>query len=297
MASSTSPPYQSPLALRPLAVSRLNCDHAIQDLYRRNFALFTRLQACPLRRPRLPVRKLVSGGALWRPADQRLHREPAGRRWEPRCRCNPLPGAHEIYWSGWVCLPVTTAVFFQAAVDVAAGTNPSFGHVVARTVRRYWGIVLLMLVYLVGLVPSITCVLIPLSIWLLVRWVAAFPAMFAEGAGAIKAVERSTFLTANRWWSPGGTVLEVPGHGGVVSSQAVPGQGWGLSFRASLPGTRKPPLSLIATLRGIGGGSSRDPFAIIASRFMYFDLRVRREALEPTFPCGQWMLAPQSPLA
>ena len=288
MASSTSPPYQSPLALQPLAVSEL-FDHAIR-MYRRNFALFAGLGLAAAV-PNL-VQNLLSGGAH---NQNQLFSTftggggPVGTA----AVANPLlvlAGA-SVYL---VCLPVTTAVFFQAAVDVAAGTNPSFGHVVARTVRRYWGIVLLMLVYLVGLVPSITCVLIPLSIWLLVRWVAAFPAMFAEGAGAIKAVERSTFLTANRWWRTFGTVLLTYLLVTVVSLALQAVLGLAVGIVPGLTGDLRGAAFLVAT--GIGAGFVT-PIPPIIITLMYFDLRVRREALELDVLAQQAMLAPQSPLA
>ncbi len=288
MASSPSPPYQSPLALQPLAVSEL-FDHAIR-MYRRNFALFAGLGLAS-GVPDL-ARKLVSGGA--RSQDQLISAfTGGGGPVGTALSVNPLLVlAGYLVWL--VCLPVTSAIVFQAAVDVAAGTNPTFGQVLARTLRRYWGFALVLLIYVIGFLPSITCILIPLSIWLAVRWVAAFPAMFAEGAGAIKAVERSTFLTANRWWRTFGILLLTYLLVLVVSLALQAVLGLGVGIIPGLTGDLRGAAFLVAT--SIGGGFVL-PIPPIIVTLLYFDLRVRREALELDVLARQAMLAPPPPLA
>ena len=152
----------------------------------------------------------------------------------------------------------------------------------------------MLLIYVIGFLPSITCILIPLSIWLAVRWVAAFPAIFAEGAGAMKAVERSTFLTANRWWRTFGILLLTYLLVLVVSLALQAVLGLGVGIIPGLTGDLRGAAFLVAT--SIGGGFVL-PIPPIIVTLLYFDLRVRREALELDVLAQQAMLAPPPPLA
>src|SRR6202022_2371420 len=96
-------------------------------------------------------------------------------------------------------LPFTVAANVQAAVDVATGRPTSLPAVLGRVLRRYFALYgVLILVALVGLF-FVTCVLIPLVVWMLVRWSVAIPVMLVEGAGPVASLGRSRGLVGGPW--------------------------------------------------------------------------------------------------
>jgi len=46
----------------------------------------------------------------------------------------------------------------------------------------------------------LTCLLIPLVVWILVRWSVAIPVMLVEGVGPTRALGRSWNLVRGHWW-------------------------------------------------------------------------------------------------
>src|SRR5438132_208808 len=63
--------------------------------------------------------------------------------------------------------------------------------------RNFWLLVLL----------SLTCLLIPLSLWILVRWAVAIPVLLNERAGPVAALSRSWHLTRGSWWRTFGILV------------------------------------------------------------------------------------------
>ncbi|MFY9615111.1 MAG: hypothetical protein WAT58_06890 [Candidatus Dormiibacterota bacterium] len=275
----------SPLALQPQPVSEI-FDGAFR-MYRSNFGLFAALGLAS-EVPDL-VRSLLSGGAqgqdilfttLTGTGDAGRSLGSAGD--------NPLLAfAGTALWL--ICLPIALSLAVQAAVEVSAGTRPSFGRVLSSVVRRYWPVATVMLLFALAAVPSITCVLIPLSIWLYVRWAMAFPAIFAEGAGPIRSIERSTFLVAGRWWRTFGIVLLAYVLTSVVGFAIAALLELAVALVPGITGAIRGGAMLVAG--AIGEGFVRPLWPIILT-LVYFDLRVRREALELDVLAQQAMLAP-----
>lgn len=174
-------------------------------------------------------------------------------------------------------LPFTVSANIQAAVDVAWGRPTSVPMVFGRVLRRYFGIyAAIVLNFLVG-VLIITCLLIPLAAWILVRWSVAIPVMLVEGAGPTAALGRSWSLVRGHWWRLFAIFIVAYLLTSTISS-GVGALVGGLA--ALLPG-------LSADARGGAfltavtlSGALVEPVMPIVVTLLYLDLRVRNEALD-----------------
>jgi hypothetical protein len=174
-------------------------------------------------------------------------------------------------------LPLTAGANIQAALDVAIGRPTSMAAAFQRVLRRYFGIYGVLI--LVGLMTLtlITCVLIPLAIWILVSWSMAIPVLLLEGTGPLNSLRRSRALVRGHWWRLFAIFVVTYFLAAVVSS----GVGALAGFMAALvPG-------LSAELRGgvllvalaLAEAMTEPVFPIVVT-LLYFDLRVRNEALD-----------------
>jgi hypothetical protein len=120
--------------------------------------------------------------------------------------------------------------------------------------------------------------LFPLWIWIWVRWVALLPVMFVENVGLVAAMGRSWRLVEGRWWRTF-FILFLVGliwYFAGIALQAFIGLATGLigGFISSYV--------VLAILQGAQVLISAlvNPLLQIALVLIYFDLRVRREALD-----------------
>jgi len=149
--------------------------------------------------------------------------------------------------------------------------------VLRGTARRYFGIFgnrILWYLVIVGMVGIVT---IPVVIWVLVRWAVSLPALFAEGAGPMKALGRSWNLTRDNWWRTLGVVIVIFVMVGLIQGAL------GLLFTgiaAVVPGLsddlRAGLVLTVATLVNALVGA----ITPIAITMLYLDLRVRKEGLD-----------------
>jgi hypothetical protein len=141
--------------------------------------------------------------------------------------------------------------------------------------RRYFAILGYLL--LIGLMVLMFC-LLPLWIWIWVGWVTVLPVMFVENTGLVAAMGRSWRLVEGRWWRTflilflvlliwyvvqialGGFLSLASGLLGIVVSQYV-----ALAISQAV--------AVLVSALAI-------PVFQIAIVLIYFDLRVRREALD-----------------
>jgi hypothetical protein len=171
--------------------------------------------------------------------------------------------------------PFTSAAVIYAACESAQGRPVSIWGALRGVVRRYFAI--LGYLILIGLMILMFC-LLPLWIWIWVGWVTVLPVMFVENTGLIAAMGRSWRLVEGRWWRTflilflvvliwyvvqialGGFLSLASGLLGIVVSQYV-----ALAISQAV--------AVLVSALAI-------PVFQIAIVLIYFDLRVRREALD-----------------
>ena len=118
-------------------------------------------------------------------------------------------------------------------------------------------------------VLTATAVLIPIALWLAVRWAFLAQVVELEGASGVGALRRSAQLVRGRWLR----VASLVGVGLVLALAAGPFVG------ALLILVTHAPLPLLNVVAGIVYALTM-PFVAIATAYLYFDARVRAE-LEP----------------
>jgi hypothetical protein len=172
-------------------------------------------------------------------------------------------------------LPFVAGAVVHAACESALGRPVTPWGVTRGVLGRYFQLQgYLILVWLMALAFC----LLPLWTWIWVGWVAVIPAMFVERIGLVAAMGRSWRLVEGRWWRTFlilflmvilfylvrfalDAFLEL---GQIIMENFI-----------------SPYLTLaIIEAAGIVVGSLVNPVLQIAIVLIYFDLRVRREALD-----------------
>ena len=122
---------------------------------------------------------------------------------------------------------------------------------------------------LAWIVLTATTFLIPLAIWLAVRWCLLAPVVTLEGVSGSTALGRSGQLVRRRWWRTASLV----GLSAAIALGAGPLLGALLIFVVDLP---------LATLNLVAGlvYAATLPFVGLVTAYVYFDARTRAE-LEP----------------
>ena len=136
-----------------------------------------------------------------------------------------------------------------------------------RPLLRALGIAVGVLVVLAA-----TAVLIPVAVWLLVRWALFAQVVELEGRPAVDALQRSAELVRRRWLR----VASLVGVGAVLALAAGPLIGALLILVTSAP------LALLNIVAGVVYALVM-PFVALLTTYVYLDARVRH-ALEPAEP-------------
>ncbi len=122
---------------------------------------------------------------------------------------------------------------------------------------------------LVWVVLSATLILLPVAIWLAVRWALLAQVVELEDAAGMRALRRSAELVRGRWLR----VASLVGVGAVLAFAAGPFVGALLILLTDAP------LALLNVVAGIVYALAM-PFVALTTAYVYFDARVRSE-LEP----------------
>jgi hypothetical protein len=114
-----------------------------------------------------------------------------------------------------------------------------------------------------------TVFLVPIAIWLAIRWCLAAPVVVLEGLRPLAALRRSGELVRGRWIR----VASLVGVSGALALAAGPLLGAILIFLSDTP---------LATLNLVAGVvyALAMPFVALVTAYVYFDARTRVE-LEP----------------
>ena len=160
------------------------------------------------------------------------------------------------------------------ACQQALGQPLSWGTILFATLRMYPGVLLYTLA-LTGM-ALLFCVF-PLWIWIGVRWAVVMPAMVVERRGVLDAMGRSWRLLEGRWWRTFGILLLIFLLYYLVT-QALTAfvqvfQVLGLLINPGL-------VLAVVTAGSELVSALTIPILPIAATLIYFDLRVRQEAID-----------------
>jgi hypothetical protein len=268
-----------PLRLRPLEVGDL-LDETFR-MYRRHFLLFAGLSVI-LSIPSAALSSfsyyalfsgLLEGGSA--AAGQALLQA----------------GTLVLYLAGALIAIALTPFFYgavtYAACESALGRPVTPGSVLSGVLRRYFPLLGYWL--LIGVMLVAFC-LIPLWIWIWVGWAVVMPAMFIENLGLGAAMGRSWRLVEGRWWRTFFTLLLMF----VIWFVARTALRAFIVLAQSLLQLVIPTVAAlwIAAASSVIVGSLVNPLLQIAIVLIYFDLRVRREAID-LFQLAQRVSSPQ----
>ena len=185
-------------------------------------------------------------------------------------------------------VPFSVGLVPRAGTDLAFGQPASFLGVVHGILRRYWALLAVTVLYGLVFLPGLTCILLPLSLWVLVRWAVAVPVLLSEGVGPIQALSRSWQLTRDSWWRTFGIVLVVLLIQYVASSALSL---FGLPIALLVPFIPEVVRGTIVVTTSTLGSSLVTPIWQLIFVLIYLDLRVRKENLD------LWQLADQASAA
>ncbi len=262
----------APLRLRPLEIGDL-LDETFR-MYRRHFALFAGISVVLS----IPVAALYGlafamlGGFV----------QQSGTTQPPDFSgfATALPALGFAAVLSIALAPFTYSAVTFAACESALGRPVTAGSVIRGVGRHYFGLLGYWSLFLLTLPISLILCLLPfvLWIWIFVMWVAVPPAMFVEGVGLGAAIGRSRMLVERRWWRTFLVLFLL----GVIFYVVRLALGAFVELAQLL-------LQLVLSpfvAAGIATGAAQvvdalvNPIVQIAIVLIYFDLRVRREALD-----------------
>lgn len=172
-------------------------------------------------------------------------------------------------------LPLQYGGLTYAVCQSALGNPVTLWGALRGAFRRYFQVLVYYIV--LGLMIVMFC-LFPLWIWIAVSWVAVLPVMFVENTGLFAAMSRSWRLVQGRWWRTFFILLLVYVLNYVVSLAL----GAFLYIGQILMTLVLSPYLALAIYQGalVLVSALVIPVMYIAIVLVYFDLRVRKEALD-----------------
>jgi hypothetical protein len=261
----------APLRLRPLEIGDL-LDETFR-LYRRHFLLFAGISVI-LAIPSAALYGLALG-LLTASASEATSASDVG------VLTGFVGGMGAALVVSVALLPFTNGAVIYAACESAAGRPVTAGGVFTGVLRRYFpllGYFLLFntvtasIAFALCIAPGI------LWVWIWVMWIAVPPVMFVESTGLGQAVFRSRYLVEGRWWRTFLILFLM----GVVTYFARLGLEAFLNVVSSLLEIviNRFLIAVIAQGAAILVGALVTPVSQIVIVLIYFDLRVKREALD-----------------
>ncbi len=177
---------------------------------------------------------------------------------------------------GLLATALATAVCFKIVIDVYLGQTPDWRESLRFSAQRFrslaWLLVLTYLLAGLALIP-----LIAPGIWLFISWIAATPALLAEGTRGRRALGRSFSLVRGRWWPTFGTYLL----GSLLAAIVTGIIGFAL-VAVLFSGVADGGFAefLIGAVTQTVAGVITTPFMAALVAVIYFDLRVRKEGFD-----------------
>lgn len=278
----------APLRLRPLEIGDL-LDETFR-MYRRHFLLFAGISVV-LSIPAAALTGLAFGmlGSLIQVTGSRAAVQP-----DVSTLATLLPILGTASLLGIALIPFSYGAVTFAAAESALGRPVSAGSVVRGVGRRYFALLGYWLLFFFSLTVSVILCVLPVAlwIWVFVMWIAVTPAMFIENIGLGHAMGRSRTLVEGRWWRTFFILFLL-----VIVFYVVR-----LALSAFVE-VAQVLLELVLSpfiAGAIASASAQvvdalvNPIMQIAIVLIYFDLRVRREALD-LFQMAQRVALPPIP--
>ena len=258
----------APLRLRPLEIGDL-LDETFR-IYRRHFLLFAGISVILA----IPSAGL-QGYSFFALFNNFLQSVNAGQNPDFNSLLPPLILFALGYLVNFLLSPFIFGAVIYAACESALGRPIDIWGVLRGVLHRYFPI--LGYVFLLDLMVLLFC-LFPLWIWIAVGWVAVLPVMFVENVGLGAAMGRSWRLVEGRWWRTFLILFLVLllwyfARGALEAFVSLANLlvGVVVSSYVTLAITEAAAIVISALVT---------PIVQIAIVLVYFDLRVRREALD-----------------
>lgn len=178
-------------------------------------------------------------------------------------------------------LPFTHSAIIYAACESAQGRAVTASGVLAGVGRRYFPLLAYWLIFNVytAYLATVLCVApVILWTWGFVGWFVVTPVMFVERVGLGAAFSRSWALVRGRWWRTFLILFLLV----VLWFLVDLGLGAFVNLAQTLLAVFVSPFlsTVVSTAGGQLVGSLANPIMQIAIVLVYFDLRVRKEALD-----------------
>jgi hypothetical protein len=256
-----------PLRLRPLEIGDL-LDETFR-MYRRHFLLFAGISVIVS----IPAAAL-SGFSYYALLGGLLQQTGAGQP-DIRAVQASLVGVGIGALINLALTPFYYGAVTFAACESALGHPVTAGGVIRAVLRRYFQ--LLGFWVLIWLMVLLFC-LIPVWLWIWVGWTVVMPVMFIEGTGLTAAMGRSWRLVQGRWWRTFLILFLLFIVFTIVRAALGAFIGLGLGLLQIVFSSVS--VLWISAVAGVIIDSLVNPVLQIAIVLIYFDLRVRREALD-----------------
>ena len=272
-----------PLRLRPLEIGDV-LDETFR-MYRRHFALFAGISVIFS----IPLAALSGYGyfALFNFAATQATSSNPGDVNSFLASLSPLAAGVLV---NVAVLPLLYGGVSYAVCQSAIGNPVTLWGALRGAFRRYFQVLFYYL--LLGLMVVVFC-LFPLWIWISVNWIAVLPVMFVENTGLFAAMGRSWRLVQGRWWRTFFILLLVFVLNYVVSLAL----GAFLYLGQVLLTILLSPYVALAIYEGavVLVSALVNPVLLIAIVLIYFDLRIRKEALDLFQLAQQVTVSPPAP--
>jgi hypothetical protein len=258
----------APLRLRPLEIGDV-LDETFR-MYRRHFFLFAGISVVLA----IPAAALsgYSTFALFGGFLQALN---SGQNPDTNTVMSSLVVLGAGYLLNFFLSPFTFGAVIYAACESALGRPVTIWGALRGVLRRYFAI--LGYVFLLDLMVLLFC-LFPLWIWIAVGWVAVLPVIFIEKSGLVAGMGRSWRLVEGRWWRTF-LILFLIFLLSTFVSQALAAF---LIIAQQVVGIIASNYLVLAVSQSFAVlvAALVNPVVQIAVVLIYFDLRVRREAID-----------------
>jgi len=177
-------------------------------------------------------------------------------------------------------LPFSMGAITYAACESALGRPVTAGGVLSGVLRRYFSLLVFWLLFLVSFYVSLVLCVVPVVLWtwIFVGWIVVTPAMFVENIGLGPAFGRSWRLVQGRWWRTFLVLFLIA----IIWYIAQFALGAFLQLGQLLLQLVVSPFIALAISSATGQivAAVVNPILQIAIVLIYFDLRVRKEALD-----------------
>lgn len=180
----------APLRLRPLEIGDI-LDETFR-MYRRHFWLFAGISVIVA----IPSAALA-GYSFYAIFGSFLQSLSSGQPIDTNTVNSSFGLISALYLLNFLLSPFTFGAVAYAACESALGRPVTVWGAIRGVLRRYFA--LLGYVFMLDLFQVLFC-LFPLWIWIAVGWFGVIPVMFVERSGLIAAMGRSWRLVEGRWW-------------------------------------------------------------------------------------------------